>query len=162
MGDEVGVIENEDERCRHLQLVVEPSESLRRRPGADVAGDAQESCVGHDGVERGQDAAEQADRVVVTAVERQPCSRIVQAVGPSAQQRRLSVSGTTDDEHRRTAHTIESLQETFATEGGFVRARRSEPVSATPSCAGVVGSGALIWLGSGRGHTGGADRAELP
>ena len=128
VGDEVDVVENEDERSSDVQLFVELSERSLCRHGPDVAGDAQEPGVGHDRVERRQDSAEQPDGVVVAAVERQPCGLAVEAIAPPSQQRRLAVAGARGDEHDGSMRSVEALEETIASQRSVVRARRGESV----------------------------------
>ena len=128
VGDEVDVVENEDERTCDAKLLVELSECPFRRSRPDVAGDAQESAFGHDRVERGQDSADQSDGIVVAVVERQPCGRAVQSLEPAPQQRRLAIAGAGGEEYDRAMRSVESFEETIAPERSVVRARRGQPV----------------------------------
>ena len=128
LGDEVDIVQHEDERRSDAELFVELGDRPGRGSRSDVTGDAQEPGVGYDGVQRGQDSAEKADRVVVAAVERQPCGLTLEAFAPSAQHRRLAVAGSGDDEDDRPVRSVEALEETIASERSVVRARWGQPV----------------------------------
>ena len=67
-------------------------------------------------IEGHHDASKQADGIVVADVERQPRGLAVQPLAPSAQQRRLSVAGTSGDEYGRAMCVVERPEETLTAE----------------------------------------------
>ncbi len=128
VGDEVHVVEHEDQRRPGAEVFLELGERRFCRRGPDIAGDAQESVVGRHGVQRGEDPSEQPDGIVVAAVERQPCGRVSQTLDPAAQQGRLAVAGARRDEQDGALRPVESFEETITPERCIIRARRSEPM----------------------------------
>ena len=120
IGDGVHIVEHQHQRSLERgQRAPDARDSLRPR-GSSRSRQRVEDVGRHgfDAMDRGGDVAQEHQRVVVRAVERDPCERTWVSFGPPRDQRGLAVPGRRHDGHHR-------------------RARRAQPrdqVGSSPPC----------------------------